>query len=144
MKIQIDPTKRFDLSAPCFDDMRRDLSITIDRILPRMRDKRMNAASIALKIDIVTDETVVKDNNAPMGERPALIPDISYKLSVTMQTKGETKGDIVSAKSDKELLMDDIGRYYLVSKEEASGQLSMFNSYDEYTEANGGTQHAEV
>lgn len=142
MRIQIDPMKRFNLDAECFDEMRKNLAIVIDRILPKMQDKRMDAATIGLKIDIVTEKMTVNDDNAPTGERQALIPDISYKISVVMQTKGETKGDIVTAKSEKELLTDDIGRYYLVSKEEASGQLNMFNGYDEY-DMTGGKDNAE-
>lgn len=138
MKIQIDPEKRFELSAPCFDEMRRELSVTIDNILPKMHEKRMSAACIALRIDIATEEVVIRDENAPIGSRKAMVPDVSYKLSVVMQTKGETKGDIVSAKSDMELLTDDTGRYYLVPHEEASGQMNMFNVYDE-----GGEEDAD-
>ena len=37
--------------------------------------------------------------------------------------------------SAKEIVMDDNGTHHIVSRDVASGQLSMFNTYDEYIDA---------
>lgn len=42
---------------------------------------------------------------------------------------------ILTRANQKELVMDDNGEMHIVSREEASGQLSMFNTYDEYKKA---------
>jgi len=39
------------------------------------------------------------------------------------------------------LLVDGNGDFFLVSKEEASGQLSMFNTWDEFKEAVDNGKH---
>ena len=59
---------------------------------------------------------------------------MAYKVSTELKSKEEAKGSVVSLGDKKELLVDDSGRFFLVSSEEASGQLSMFNSFDEYVE----------
>ena len=51
-----------------------------------------------------------------------------------IQQKDSVDGEIIPRGSD-ELLVDDNGDMFLVSKEEASGQLSMFDTWDEYSEA---------
>ena len=89
----------------------------------------MSAATIGLKIDIQTISKMIKDDNAPFGQREALVPDITYKVALTLQAKADTKGNIV--RSGHELIRDDDGSFYIVTTEEASGQLSMFNGYDE-------------
>lgn len=89
----------------------------------------MSAATIGLKIDIQTIHKTIKDDNAPVGQREALVPDITYKVALTLQAKADTKGNIV--RSGHELIRDDDGSFYIVTTEEASGQLSMFNGYDE-------------
>ena len=73
------------------------------------------------------------NDNAPFGQREALVPDITYKVALTLQAKADTKGNIV--RSDHELIRDDDGSFYIVTTEEASGQLSMFNGYDELPDA---------
>lgn len=131
MKIKIDPEKRITLYNRDFDDMRSVLDGTIQNIIPQMLNRDMNAGSITLKIDIGLVKTVIRDKNAMMGTRPAVNPEISFRIGYVMQQKAEEKGDIIPKGSD-ELLMGDDGAFYLVSQEEASGQLSVFDSYDEY------------
>ena len=134
MRIKIDPEKQITLYNRDFDEMRRALDMAIQSIFPRMREKDMVAGSITLKIDVGLAKVSVADANASMGTRPAIHPEVGYKLNVTMQSKDEDKGQIIPYGSD-ELRMDDDGNFFLVSKEEASGQLSMFNSWDEFREA---------
>ena len=70
-----------------------------------------------------------------MGTRPAMDIEISGDVSHVIQSKGKTKVDILTRANQKELVMDDNGELHVVSREEASGQLSMFNTYDEYKKA---------
>ena len=129
--IKIDPEKRITLYNRDFDEMRGMLDGTIQQIIPMMLSRHMDTGTITLKIDIGLQKTVVKDAGATMGTRPAINPKIGYKIGFVMQSKTEEKGDVIPKGSD-ELVVGDDGAFYLVSREEASGQLSMFSSYDEY------------
>ena len=139
MKVKIDPEKKIHLYNRDFDEMRSSLDITLQRTMAQMLGKEMDSGSITLKIDIGFERDVVRDDNAQSGERPAIHPEIDYKINFTMQQKGSIDGEIIPKGSD-ELLVDDNGDFFLVSKEEASGQLSMFNSYDEYTDSLFGSE----
>ena len=131
--MMFDSKKRVNLDSPHFDSMKTDLNRYIFAALKAMDEKKMSAATIGLKIDIQTISKTIKDDNAPVGQREALVPDITYKVALTLQAKADTKGNIV--RSDHELIRDDDGSFYIVTTEEASGQLSMFNGYDELPDA---------
>ncbi|MBQ8962183.1 MAG: hypothetical protein IJ089_07535 [Clostridia bacterium] len=133
-KIKLDPEKKIHLYNRDFDEMRSMLDIVIRKTMAKLLGKQLDSASITLKIDIDLNRDVIADDNAPSGERPAIHPEIDYKINSTMQEKFGTDGDIIPKGSD-ELLVDEDGEFFLVSKEEASGQLSMFNTYDEYVDA---------
>ena len=126
--MNIDPNKKLSLSSPLFDKMRSDLDIYIQRIIPTMEAKGTLAGTIALKIDFAILEDEVKCENSPTGKREALVPHIGYKLTMTMQSKAERKENVVG--TGHEVIQDGTA-YYIVTKEEASGQLNMFNGYDE-------------
>ena len=134
MKIKIDPEKQITLYNKEFDVMRNDLDVAIQKTLPKMFHKGINLASVTLKIEIGTVKQHVVDNNAQTGSRDQVKIVMAYKVSTELKSKEEAKGSVVSLGDKKELLMDDSGRFFLVSSEEASGQLSMFNSFDEYVE----------
>lgn len=134
MKIKIDPEKQITLYNKEFDVMRNDLDVAIQKTLPKMFQKGINLASVTLKIEIGTIKQDVIDNNAPTGTREQVKVVMAYKVSTELKSKEEAKGSVVSLGDKKELLMDDSGRFFLVSSEEASGQLSMFNSFDEFVE----------
>ena len=127
--MMIDPKKRVSLYNPCFDDMRRDLDIVIGQTIARMDRQSIVNGTITTKIEIGMTREKIQDDNSPTGEREALHPRATYKISVVMQSKGEAKGDVIGG--GNELVKGDDGDYYVLSKEEASGQLSMFNGYDE-------------
>lgn len=131
MKVRIDPEKKITLYNKEFDVMRNDLDIAIRGTIRKMVSKEINAGAIGLKIEIGIMKTTVKDDNAQSGYRQSRLPTITYKVGTVLQQKDETKGKIVKPGEDKEILVDDLGDFFLVSKEEASGQLSMFNSWDE-------------
>lgn len=134
MKIKLDPEKQITLYNKEFDGMRNDLNVAIQKTLPKMFHKGINLASVTLKIEIGTIKQDVTDNNAPTGTREQVKVVMAYKVSTELKSKEEAKGSVVSLGDKKELLVDDSGRFFLVSSEEASGQLSMFNSFDEYVE----------
>lgn len=133
MKIKIDPEKKISLYMSEFDEMRNVLDGTIQNTLRQMARKDMNTAAIGLKIDIRLLKTVVKDDNAQTGSREQVTPDIGYKIASVIQDKDDVKGDVIRRGSGKEILTDGLN-FYLVPDEEASGQLSMFNSWDEFAE----------
>lgn len=135
MKIKIDPSKRITLYNHEFDEMRHALDTTIQTTLKAMIAREMDAAGIGLKINIDLIKTVVKDDNAPTGTREAMKPEISARIVAAMQQRVDKKVGVIGRASNKELLVDDEGNFCLVSPEETSGQLSMFNSWDEFKEA---------
>ena len=133
-KIKIDPEKQITLYNKEFDVMRNDLNTAIQTAIAKMFQKKIDLASVTLKIEFGTMKAQVKDDNAPTSVRDQVKVVIAYKVGTELKTKYESKGSIVSLGDKKELLVDDDGKFFLVSSEEASGQLSMFNSYDEYVE----------
>ena len=132
--MRIDPEKKLHLYNRDFDEMRGELDASIQRIFGQMIGRGMDSGKISLTLDFTLNRNVILDNNAQTGEREAINPEVTYKIAVAMQRKEDIKGDIIPCGSD-ELLMDDSGSFYLVSKEEASGQLCMFNGWDEYRRA---------
>lgn len=126
--MHIDPKKRLSLYSPHFDEMRRDLDAYITRMFHIMEAKDTKAGTIALKIDFAVLEEQVKCENSPTGIREAKIPHIGYKLVLSMQSKAEKRDDVVGKGHE---LVKGGADYYIVTKEEASGQLNMFNGYDE-------------
>lgn len=135
MKIKIDSTKKVTLYNHEFDEMRNALDTTLQTTFKSMLAKNMTGARIGLTIDIMLMKQVLKDDNAPTGQREALRPDISARIVAAMQQRVDKKVGVVGKTSNVELLVDDTGDFFFVTKEEASGQLSMFNSYDEFLEA---------
>ena len=84
---------------------------------------------------VSTMKDVINDNNAPMGTRPAMNIEIGADVNYSIQSKGSCKVDVINKAAQKEIVMDDNGTHHIVSRDEASGQLSMFNNYDEYIDA---------
>lgn len=133
-KIKLDPEKKIHLYNRDFDEMRNMLDISLNHLIAKLLGKELDSGTLTLKINIELNRDTVNDDNAPTGVRPAIHPEMDYKIGAVAQEKFGTDGDIIPKGSD-ELLVDGEGGFFLVSKEEASGQLSMFNSYDEYTKA---------
>jgi len=131
MRIQLDPEKKISLYNRDCDEMRSVLDKAMQNVMKVMLRKGLDSSAITLKINIDLNRDIVNDDNADLGTRPAIHPEMDYKITFVMQEKGSVDGDIIPKGSD-ELLVDDNGDVFLTSKEEASGQLSMFNSYDEY------------
>lgn len=135
MKIKIDSNKKVTLYNHEFDEMRNALDMTLQTTFKSMLAKNMTGASIGLKIDISLIKQVIKDDNAQTGQREALRPDINARIVAAMQQRVDKKVGVVGKTSNVELLVDDTGDFFFVTKEEASGQLSMFNSWDEFKDA---------
>lgn len=124
-----------DLSNPLFDDMKIRLNEAFKKAIAGMDLRNMNSSTVALKIDIETDRTSIKDENAPIGSREALQLGISYRITTDMRATASTKGNVTPNARSYELVQDDTKRYFILPSEEASGQLNMFNGYDELAEA---------
>lgn len=135
MKIRIDSAKKVTLYNPEFDEMRHALDVTLQKTFKSMLASNMTGATIGLKIDISLEKQVVTDNNAQTGQREAMKPEINARVVSAMQRREDKKCKVVGRTSNVELLVDDTGDFFFVTKEEASGQLSMFNSWDEFKEA---------
>lgn len=127
--MHIDKSKKFELNSPIFSQMRDDLDLYIRQCIVEMQKRDIASGAITLKIDITTMRETVADNNSPTGERNTIIPIIDYKLALNMQTKAEHKGKITDC--GHEIVQDDTGAYFILTREKASGQLTTFNSYDE-------------
>lgn len=134
MKIKIDPEKKITLYNKEFDVMRNMLDKAIQATVRDLIKRDLSTGAVALKIDIDLMRAVIDDDNAPTGKRERVIPEITAKIARTMTWKDDERVSVVNLKSRKELLMDDTGEFFIVSEEEASGQLSMFNSFDEFSE----------
>lgn len=131
MMIKLDPEKQITLYNRDFDAMRDSLDKAIRQIIADMILKDMDAGRIGLTIDISLVKSFTVDSNADSGMRPCINPEVNYKIGTAMQQKDETKGNIIPAGRD-ELLTDGNGNFFLVTPEEASGQLSLFDTWDEY------------
>ena len=135
MKITFDKDTRVSIYNPAFDVLRNELDIRLRDVVAEMVEKDQSSGSVTLKIDVSTTKAIISDDNAPTGTRPAMDIEISGDVSHVNQSKGKTKVDILTRANQKELVMEDNGELHVVSREEASGQLSMFNTYDEYKKA---------
>lgn len=132
MKINFDKDAKISIYNPVFDVMRNELDINLRAVVAEMIGKDMNSGSVTLKIEVTTSKDIINDDNSQTGTRPAMNIEIDADVSSVIQKKDKTKVDVITRKHQKELVIDDNGQLCIVSREEASGQLSMFNSWDEY------------
>lgn len=121
--------KRISLSNPFFDEMKTKLDAYIQEILPAMERKDSMKGSVSLKIDFCVVEDVIRCENSPTGIRKAKTPNITYKITMNVQSKSEHKDTIIGR--GYEVIEDEDGSY-IITQEEASGQLNMFNEFDEF------------
>ena len=136
MKISIDESRRVSLYGEEFAQMRSLLDEAISNVMAVMRDRNTNSAAITLKIDVSLINTPVSDAGSPMGRRVAIAPEIGFKITTTLTSKSEQKQDIVKIEDGKEIVQDANGAYYIVTNEDANGQMSMFDHYEEdYSDA---------
>lgn len=134
MRIDFNKDAEISLYNRDFDPARNELNARLQSVIAEMIAKDLNSGSVTLKIDIGTKSVIANDPDAPTGERPAMLLEIEADVSSVIQQKEKAKCAVAVA-GQKELVMDSDGRVFMVSPQEASGQLSMFNSWDEYREA---------
>lgn len=127
--MKIDEIKKVSLQSKYFQIMRTDLDQYIQAAIRNLDEKKLSGATIGLKIDLSIMKNKVEDENAPTGVRDSVRPSIKYRIGLTLQSKASRNGDVTNY--DTELVQDDTGAYFMLTKDEASGQLNMFNSYDE-------------
>lgn len=99
--------------------------------MPTMKAKKTSEGSINLKIDFEVLEEMPYCEASPTGYRRAIIPHIDYKISMTLKSKAEMKGQAVGA--EHEAVMDGAD-CYIITKKEAEGQMSMFDEMDDESE----------
>ena len=127
----INSNSKADLSNPVFNDMKEKLNAAFRNAISGMNLRNLASGVVTLKIDITTDRTSVKDKNAPIGSREALKLKINYRIATDMRATSNTKGDVFPKTRTYELVQDDTKAFFILTSEEASGQLNMFNGYDE-------------
>lgn len=128
---QINADKRIGLNSSYFETMRNELDIYIRRMMPVMKAKETSEGSINLKIDFDVLEKTTRCEASPSGYRKSIIPNIDYKISMTLKSKAETKGEAIGAGHEAIADGDD---YYIITEAEANGQMSMFDEPDDETE----------
>lgn len=131
MKINITPEKKISLYNRDFEETREALDMCIKETMRQLLIKDLEAGTVTLKIDFKINRDEIEDADAPTGTRMALHPEAKAKVSFTLQHKGNVDMDVIPKGSD-ELLMDSTGGAYLVSREEASEQLTRYNNWDEF------------
>ena len=132
MKMNFSEEAKISFANPVFDVTRNTLNATLQNLVDEIVEKNLNSGSVTLKINISTESVIINDNNAQMGTRPAMCVEIGADISYAMQQKGSCKVDVIPKAAEKEIVMDDSRTTHIVSRNEASGQLSMFNTWDEY------------
>ncbi len=125
----MDDRKKLSLNSPFFDKMREDLDVYIRHGIVEMEKKDIANGAITLKIEMNTEHNTIRDDNSPTGERETIAPIINYKISMSMQSKAERKGKVVGI--GHELVQDNTGSMFILTNAEASGQLSMFDAYEQ-------------
>ncbi len=132
MRMNYSEDSKISFANPVFDVTRNTLNATMQNLVDEMVEKGMNSGSVALKISFNTESVVINDDNAQMGTRPAMCVVIGTDIAYSMQQKGSVKIDVVPKAAEKEIILDEGRTTRIVSRKEASGQLSMFNTWDEY------------
>lgn len=123
------------LYNPDFDVMRNELDINIQQVVAEMIEKDIMSGSVNLKIDFTVGKVRVSDYKAKSGSRDSMMVQVEFRVSHGVQSRYETKGTAVSSKDPKEIVLDNLGNLYMVAPEEASKQLSMFDSWNAYRDA---------
>ncbi len=137
----IDDRKKLSLNSPFFDKMREDLDVYIRHGIVEMEKKDIANGAITLKIEMSTEHNTIRDDNSPTGERETIVPIINYKISMSMQSKAERKGKVVGI--GHELVQDNNGSMFILTNDEASGQLSMFDAYEQVYDGENKALHMQ-
>lgn len=125
----MDDAKRVNLYGQYFEDMREDLNAAILEAMASMYRKDISESTVGLRINIEALRACTSDESAPNGVRERIIPDISYKVTLTLHTKSERKGNVVSP--DHEITRDESGAFFILTKQEADGQIGIFDTLEE-------------
>ena len=118
--------QKVELGSAYFDAMRRDLDGAIKSCIEAMNRQNINTGSVGLKIDIEAYRVSKPDRSALDGFQETIVPNINYKVTLALQSKEELKGRVVG--EDHEIVQDDTGAFFILTKEEAEGQLNMFSA----------------
>lgn len=119
---------RIGLYSRYFAEMRSELDSYIKDAYPMMLRKDVIDGTITLKIDLSFVKKMCAGSDDPADVREAVMPEIGYRIALEMKSKIERKGNCVGF--GNEVIQGKHG-YYIVPEEEAAGQMSMFNAFDE-------------
>jgi len=125
----ISKNKRVSLDSEHFEMMRWELDNAIRTAVNAMDTKEIGSGKINLSISLSHLRTYRADAREADGVRSACVPEIKYKLTMNISSKGTTTG--VIAGTNDELVKDGKGNYYIISKQEADGQIGMFEEAEE-------------
>ena len=131
--VKFDENTKLSIYNPVFEVTRNELNIALKDAVAEMIAKGMTGSSVTLKIDISAIREAIVEPHTSMGSREGISIEINAKVAYELKYKNEVKLDVVNG--DRELVLDPAGQYYMVSHEEAAGQLSFFGNWDAYKSA---------
>ena len=131
--VKFDENTKLSIYNPVFEVTRNELNIALKDAVAEMIAKGMTGSSVTLKIDISAIREAIVEPHTSMGSREGISIEINAKVAYELKYKNEVKLDVVNG--DRELVLDPAGQYYMVSHEEAAGQLSFFSNWDAYKSA---------
>ncbi|WP_320972270.1 hypothetical protein [Enterocloster bolteae] len=129
--------KKLTMDSDTFEDLKRDMTFVLQRLLGNMLEKGSDEGSITMKMDIsLTSESV--PNCDPTGKekfRTIQKPKFAHKISSVMKITDEKKGNL---NTEMELVFDEeVGEYYMRPVINTT-QRSLFD--DDYMNAPGGEE----
>lgn len=112
------------MSGSIFSDLKRDMTMTMQDAIAKMKEVGSDTATVSVKIKIELDKTPVTSEK---DYRDADVPKFKHKVEYSVPVKDSREGEIG-------------GEYELIHKEgqyglkPLDGQTSMFDDEDEDTE----------
>lgn len=131
--------KNIGLTDECFDSMRSNADVVLQRLIANMVEKGSYAGTMTIKIDVEFLTEFIDDYDQygePCGGHDALKPVFRHKISSVMQIKDDKRGQSYSKLL--ELHYDDeTGKYILVPIKGAQ-QMNLFEAQNEEEQENDG------
>ena len=119
--------KNIRINDECFDSMREDADLILQRLLADMVDKRSQSGSMTIKIDVTLLTEFINDYDqfgGLCGGHDALKPMFEHKISSVVQIKNDTKGQSYS--EYLELHYDEESKQYILVPIQGAQQMNMF------------------
>lgn len=127
--------KKLTMDSDTFEDLKRDMTFVLQRLLGNMLEKGSDEGSLTVKMDIsLASESVPNcEPNAKEKFRTIQKPKFAHKISSVMKITNEKKGNL---DTEMELVFDEeVGEYYMRPVINTT-QRSLFD--DDFMNAPGG------